>query len=87
MNYVNIVASKPPVKSEAVCMHRLLGQLSQIQQRVVQPGVNHKAQGTMQELSVSADADRLGLCFVIATVQVETAAQVLKVLSLAVVHG
>ncbi|KAL3143702.1 Coiled-coil domain-containing protein 87 [Trebouxia sp. C0009 RCD-2024] len=66
---------------------RLVGQLSQIQQQLAQPGCNHKAQGTMQELSLSAGADRLGICFVIATVQVETAAQVLKVPSPAKVHA
>lgn len=68
-------------------MHRLLGQLSHIQQQLAQPGCNHQAQGTKQKLSLSAGADRLGICFVIATVQVETAAQVLKVLFPAVVHA
>lgn len=81
------VASTPSLKTEIVCVHRLVGQLSQIQQQLAQPGCNHKAQGTMQELSLSAGADRLGICFVIATVQVETAAQVLKVPSPAKVHA
>ena len=69
------------VSAEPVCMCRLLGQLSQIQQQLVQPGYNHTVSGTadLKNLSLSAQVDRLGICFVIATVQVETAAQLLKV--------
>lgn len=81
------VTVMPSVETKAVWMHRLLGQLSQIQQQLVQPGCHHNQVQGMQELSLSADADRLAICFVIATVQVETAAQFLKVQSLPLVHG
>lgn len=67
------------VNAEAVCICRLLGQLSLIQQQIVQPGHNHTVSGTAEDQSLSAQVDRLGICFVIATVQVETAARLLKV--------
>lgn len=62
-----------------VCICRLLGQLSLIQQQLVQPEYNHTVSGTAKDQSLFAQVDRLGICFVIATVQVETAAQLLKV--------
>ena len=69
------------INAEPLCMCRLLGQLSQIQQQLVQPGYNHKVSSTAdaEDQSMSAQVDRLGIYFVIATVQVETAAQLLKV--------
>lgn len=60
-------------------MCRVLGQLSHIQQQLVQPGHNRTVSGTAEDQSLSAQVDRLGICFVIATVQVETAARLLKV--------
>ena len=62
-----------------MCVCRLLGQLSLIQQQLVQPEYNHTVSGTAKDQSLSAQVDHLGICFVIATVQVETAAQLLKV--------
>ena len=67
-------------------MCRLLGQLSQIQQQLVQPGHHNHKGGTAGDTSLSAEVDRLGICFVIATVQVETAAQLLKVRTAIAVH-
>lgn len=62
-----------------MCICRLLGQLSLIQQQLVQPEYNHTVSSTARDQSLSAQVDRLGICFVIATLQVETAAQLLKV--------
>lgn len=70
----------PCIKAELVCIGRLLGQLSQIQQELVQAGHNFTVSGIVAEdQSLSAQVDRLGICFVIATVQVETATLLLKV--------
>lgn len=64
--------------AELGCICRLLGRLSQIQQQIVQPG--HKLMaGGIADQSLSAQVDRLGICFVIATVQLETATLLLKV--------
>ncbi|DBA81363.1 hypothetical protein WJX79_002588 [Trebouxia sp. C0005] len=55
---------------------RLLGQLSLLQQHLLQPGW---LSGTLQQdRDLAAEADRLSICFVIATVQVEAAAQLLQ---------
>lgn len=62
-----------------MCVSRLLGQLSLIQQQLVQPEYNHTVSGVAKDQSLSTQVDRLGICFVIATVQVETAARLLKV--------
>ena len=58
---------------EACHACRLLGQLSQMQQQLVQPSRGASSRG------LAAEVDRLSICFVIATVQVEAAAQLLQV--------
>lgn len=55
---------------------RLLGQLSLLQQHLLQPGRLSSTLCPGRDLA--ADADRLSMCFVIATVQVEAAAQLLQ---------
>ena len=63
--------------SHKLHVHRLLGQLSLLQQHLVQPGLLSGA--LHQGRDLAAEADRLSICFVIATVQVEAAAQLLQV--------
>ena len=62
---------------------RLLGQLSQVQQQLVQPAwLPSFSAGQAQGAKSLADhVDRLSICFVIATVQVEAAANLLQVSS------
>lgn len=62
---------------EACHARRLLGQLSRIQQQLVQP--SRVASLVPGSRGLAAEVDRLSICFVIATVQVEAAAQLLQV--------
>lgn len=62
---------------EACHACRLLGQLSQMQQQLVQP--SRGASLVPGSRGLAAEVDRLSICFVIATVQVEAAAQLLQV--------
>ncbi len=69
--------SKRLSASHKLHVYRLLGQLSLLQQHLVQPG---RLSGTLHlGRDLAAEADRLSICFVIATVQVEAAAQLLQV--------
>ena len=58
-------------------MYRVLKQLSQLQQQLLQPVPS--AEQFRVATALAAQADRLSICFVIATVQVEAAAQLLQV--------
>ncbi len=72
-----VIVSKRHSGSHKLHVYRLLGQLSLLQQHLLQPG---RLSSPFQEgRDLAAEADRLSICFVIATVQVEAAAQLLQV--------
>lgn len=77
IRFGRVIVCKRCSGSHELHVYRLLGQLSLLQQHLLQPGRLSSTLCPGRDLA--ADADRLSMCFVIATVQVEAAAQLLQV--------